>query len=416
MNDLSEHIERRWATLVRYAPYPLLALSLALAIPLAQAIGTTDRLPLLAALAVVAAAAHWWCVSRRWGAPLDDWLGRTYVIVRTVFAFVLSWLNPFFCIYASIGYYDASVYLRRRGTWAVLLVTAVTMAGSQAGGWPPKSVGQAAAFAGLFVLNAGLVCLFTVMSHNETELAEERSSTISELERTNARLEQAMRENAALQEALVARAREAGRHEERERLAAEIHDTIAQGLAGIVTQLQAADDAYDDAAAAAHRKRAAELARASLDEARRSVHALAPAALDHLDVLEAVRARAHEWSAETGVPAELVVTGEPEPLSPDTEAVVLRVVQESLTNVGRHAQASRVGVTLSYAEGEVVLDVRDDGHGFDLAAPRQGSDGAHGFGIDGMRRRALRAGGALVVESEPGGGTAVSLRVPSGVR
>jgi len=414
MDDLSERIERRWATLVRFAPYPLLALSFALAVPLAQALGTTDRLPLLAALALVAAAAHWWCVSRRWGAPLDDRLGRTYAVVRTAYAFGLSWLNPFFCIYASLGYYDAAVYLRRRGVWAVLLVTAVTMAGAQAGGWPPRGVGQTAGFAGLFVLNAGLVCLFTAMSHHESALADERSTTIADLERANARLEEALRENASLQEALVERAHEAGTHEERERLAAEIHDTIAQGLAGIVTQLQAADDAYDDAAAAAHRKRAAELARSSLDEARRSVQALGPAALEHLDLVTAVRARVHEWSAETGTTTEVVVTGETVPLAPDVEAVVLRVVQESLTNAGRHAGASRVGVTLSYTDDEVVLDVRDDGRGFDVTGTSRADGG--GFGIDGMRRRAQRSGGALVVESEPGSGTAVSLRVPSGPR
>ncbi|WP_262852528.1 sensor histidine kinase [Mumia quercus] len=404
MNDLSARIERRWSVLLRYGAYPLLALSLALAVPLAQAVGTVDRLPLLAVLTVVAALAHWWCVSRRWQEPLDDWLGRTYVVARTGLAFVLSWLNPFFSIYASIGYYDAPVYLRKRATWAVLLVTAATMAGAQSGGLPPRSAGQAAAFAGLFVLNAGLVLLFTAISHNEAELAEERSTTI-------AALQEALRENAALQESLTARAREAGIHEERERLAAEIHDTIAQGLAGIVTQLQAAEDSPDDAAAAAHRKRAAELARTSLDEARRSVQALSPAALDHLDLVDAVRLRTGEWAAETGVGAEVVVTGTPAPVDPAAEAAVLRVVQESLTNVARHAAAKRVGVTLSYADSEVMLDVRDDGRGFDADAQRRDADS--GYGIVGMRRRAERAGGTLVVETEPGGGTAVSLRVPS---
>lgn len=86
-------------------------------------------------------------------------------------------------------------------------------------------------------------------------------------------------------------------------------------------------------------------------------------------------------------------------------------MEESLTNAARHSAASRVGVTLSFTDDEVVLDVRDDGRGFDPSSSIR-SDRS-GFGIEGMRRRAERAGGELVVESEPGGGTAVSLRVPS---
>ncbi|KAA1419805.1 sensor histidine kinase [Mumia zhuanghuii] len=414
MSELAVRVEQRWAVLQRRGPYALLALATVLAAMTAAPLGFVDQLPYVLALAALVAVGHWWCVDRRWDeGPLDDGLGHVYLAARTLAAFVMSWLNPFCAVFAFVAYFDATTYAKGRWIPVVLGITAVTMAGSQAGGFPPSGTTQTLVFLGLLALNLVLVLIFTAIARQETELADERVATIAELERTNARLEEAMQENAALQEALVTRAREAGIHEERERLAAEIHDTIAQGLAGIVTQLQAADEAYDDAAAAEHRKRAAELARASLDETRRSVEALSPAALEHLALVEAVRARVREWAAENGVRAEVVVTGEPETLSPAVEAVVLRVVQESLTNVARHAEASRVGITLSYTDDEIVLDVRDDGRGFDVrvTTPR-GNRG--GFGLDGMRRRAERAGGALIVESEPGGGTAVSLRVPSG--
>ncbi|MGH1563236.1 sensor histidine kinase [Mumia sp. DW29H23] len=414
MSELAARIEQRWAVLQRRGPYGILAVATLLAVLTAEPLGFVAQLPYVVALAVLVAVGHWWCVDRRWdGGRLDDKLGQTYVVLRTLAAFVMSWLNPFCAVFGFVAYFDASLYAKGRWVPVVLGVTAVTMAGSQSGGFPPSGTTQTLVFLGLLALNFGLVLVFTAIAGQESALADERVATIAELERTNARLEEAMEENAALQEALVRRAREAGIHEERERLAAEIHDTIAQGLAGIVTQLQAADEAYDDAAASDHRKRAAELARASLDEARRSVQALGPAALDTLDLVDAVRSRAQEWTAEAGVASHVVVTGEPEPLPPDVEAVVLRVVQESLTNVTRHAGASRVGITLSYTDDEVVLDVRDDGRGFDPAGPNGTSDGG-GFGIAGMRRRADRAGGVLVVESEPGGGTAVSLRVPSG--
>lgn len=405
MSELSARVEQRWAALQRRGPYVLLALACLLSVATASAFDRVAQLPYVLGLAAVVAVGHWWCVDRRWGGRLDDGVGHVYLAGRTAIAFVMSWLNPFCAVFAFVSYFDASRYASPRWVPVALTATAVTMAGSQSGGFPPSGALHWLVFAGLLALNLALVLVFAALERQESALADERVSTISALE-------DALSENAQLQEALVARAREAGMHEERERLAAEIHDTIAQGLAGIVTQLQAADDAHDEDAAAEHRKRAAELARSSLDEARRSVQALGPAALDNLDLVDAVRARAQEWSAETSTPSQVVVTGEPEPLAPDVEAAILRVVQESLTNAGRHAAATRVGVTLSYTDDEVVLDIRDDGRGFDPAAPGSGDD-RRGFGIDGMRRRAERAGGVLIVESEPGAGTAVSLRVPS---
>jgi signal transduction histidine kinase len=117
------------------------------------------------------------------------------------------------------------------------------------------------------------------------------------------------------------------------------------------------------------------------------------------------------WTEEFGVQAMFTITGTVEPLHEEVEATLLRIAQEALANAGRHASAGRVGVTLSYMDDEVTLDVRDDGRGFDLRVPRP-RESPGGFGLGGMRARAARLAGTVDIESEPGQGTAVSARVP----
>jgi signal transduction histidine kinase len=115
-----------------------------------------------------------------------------------------------------------------------------------------------------------------------------------------------------------------------------------------------------------------------------------------------------------GVAAVLTTTGDARPMHPDVEVTLLRAAQEALTNVAKHAKASRVGLTLSYMEDLVTLDVRDDGVGFSPSNGKRvnGSTGG-GFGLTGMRQRVQRLAGRLEIESEPGGGTAVSATVPA---
>ncbi|WP_410672424.1 sensor histidine kinase [Amycolatopsis sp. cmx-4-68] len=217
----------------------------------------------------------------------------------------------------------------------------------------------------------------------------------------------AQAENEGLQQQLLSQAREAGILDERQRLAQEIHDTLAQGFTGIITQLEAAALAQDEPAEwQRHLDSATALARENLTAARRSVRALHPENLDTATLPDALADVAARWSERTGVPAAFTTTGEPRALHPEIESAILRVTQEALSNVDKHAAAARVGLTLSYMDGEVTLDVRDDGAGF---TPRPGP----GFGLPGMRRRVQRLAGTLHVESEPGGGTAISAVLPA---
>ena len=260
-----------------------------------------------------------------------------------------------------------------------------------------------------------LGCAFTWfnwVSHRQGLL---RSQLFDELAETNSRLEATLAENTGLHRQLLAQAREAGVLDERQRMAREIHDTLAQGLTGIITQLQAAEQASQDPPERRrHFDAAVTLARESLTEARRSVHALRPEALEQARLGEALTGVARRWTERSGVPAQVTITGTVRPLPPEAESALLRTAQEALANVAKHAAATRVGVTLSYMDDEVVLDVRDDGRGFQPERAPGAPEPSAGFGLVAMRQRIEGARGTLHVESEPGQGTAISARVPAG--
>ncbi|MET9553903.1 sensor histidine kinase [Streptomyces sp. NPDC006645] len=415
--SVPKSVEERWEQFHRRGPYALLALSTVISALSVDAFGMTrTEVCLTGALVVVAAALQlWWDLTwnvRTLRRREPSAAGLVYYAVRTVVAFVLTWLNPLFAIYAILGYFDSGHLLPERAVRAGLLVYAVIMAGSQSGGLPPEDILQWALFAGLLLLNGSLTLVFAHLGRQESEIAAERAATITQLEQANARLEQALAENAGLHAQLLVQAREAGVADERRRLAAEIHDTIAQGLTGIIAQLQVVTATSDPELAREHLTRAAALARHSLGEARRSVRNLGPAALDHDTLAEALTKTVADWAERTGVDARFTVTGTEEPLHDEVAATLLRIAEEALANTAKHAAARRTGVTLSYMGDEITLDVRDDGRGFDPLVLRPRS-GANGFGLDGMRARAERIAGTVTVESEEGGGgTAVSARVP----
>jgi len=206
---------------------------------------------------------------------------------------------------------------------------------------------------------------------------------------------------------------QAGVEAERSRLAREIHDTLAQGFAGIITQLQAAEQAADDDGRRHHTDAALTLARDGLAEARRSMQALRPVALDATRLPDAVANAARTWSTRTGIPVQVHTEGRDGRLSTDAEVALLRTAQEALVNVERHAGAHRVELDLRFDADRARLEVRDDGRGFDPSAALRGSGTDGGFGLIAMRERIESLAGDLVVESRPGHGTAIRAEVPA---
>uniref|UniRef100_A0AAU2VM60 Sensor histidine kinase n=1 Tax=Streptomyces sp. NBC_00008 TaxID=2903610 RepID=A0AAU2VM60_9ACTN len=406
--------EQWWERFFRYGPYGLLALATAVSAVTGDLIMSRHDVYAVSVLVPLALVLQFWWGRTRAAAGPGSRAAQSYFVVRTLLAFGLTWCNPFFAIFVVLGYFDAARLLPERGMRAGLLVTAAIMAGSQSGsGLPPVSLMNWVAFVILFALHGTLTMVFAQIGSREAEQSRTQDETIAALESANARLEQALAENAGLHAQLLVQAREAGVADERSRMAAEIHDTIAQGLTGIIAQLQAVTSAAvtDPELAGEHLLRATALARHSLGEARRSVHNLVPAALEHDDLPGALKKTVTTWSERTGVRAEFTVTGTAEPLHDEVGATLLRIAEEALANAGRHAAASRTGVTLSYMGDEITLDVRDDGRGFDPGA-LEPYRGAGGFGLGGMRARAERIAGTVEVETGPGLGTAVCARVP----
>ncbi|WP_033296229.1 sensor histidine kinase [Amycolatopsis jejuensis] len=204
--------------------------------------------------------------------------------------------------------------------------------------------------------------------------------------------------------------RRAGMLAERQRLSREIHDALAQGLSSQAMLLQAADRAWADPDLAREHVHAAQrIGARNLAEARSLVQDLAPADLDGHSVEEALR----NVAGREALPVRVRVDGTARALPGRVQSTLVRIAQGALANVREHADASGVALTLTYLDDEVVLDITDDGRGFDPGGP--GTDAAgRGHGLPAMRARAAQLGGRLTVESAPGQGTAISAAIPVG--
>jgi signal transduction histidine kinase len=411
-----EAVERRAETLIRVLPYPLLAVAMVPYV-LSQ---TPSAGASLITLGIAVLAAGWVA----WMRTLHPgWAGRRglmsiYFLGLVAVSVVLVARSPWFAFFAWIGYIHAYRLLHGRWRYAGVLAISVVVSVAQVGGFHRPTPALVAGYLMLICLNGALVVAFSYVGEKTEQQNQARKVMIAELAEANYRLEEMMAENTGLHAQLLSQAREAGVLEERQRMAREIHDTLAQGLTGIVTQLEAAGQAVAGDERERRLGNAKRLARDSLSEARRSVQALRPEALETALLPEAVAEVADRWSAVNGVAVQVTTTGTAVALYPDIEIALLRVAQEALANVAKHAGASRVGLTLSYMEDVVTLDVRDDGAGFCPADTGHGraSAGRGGFGLTTMRQRTERLGGRLAIESEPGNGTAVSASVPAILR
>jgi signal transduction histidine kinase len=235
---------------------------------------------------------------------------------------------------------------------------------------------------------------------------------IGTLDHEGRKRQQLLAELAAAQAELAVTERRAGILAERARLARDIHDTLTQGFTSIAMLLDAARaDLPPDGAATARVEQAMRTARENLAESRRLVNALRPPQLDGTHLGDAARELTNRLSEETDIWANTVVTGKATALNPSTEAQLLRVVQEALTNVRRHANATQATVTVSYLDDLVAIDIQDNGAGLP-ARSTHGVATSGGVGLATMRERVSGLGGTLIVESRPGEGTTVAVSVP----
>ena len=204
---------------------------------------------------------------------------------------------------------------------------------------------------------------------------------------------------------LVEQQREAAILKERTRMARDIHDTLAQGFTGVIVQMEAAEEALmeeDPENAVRHVRRARKLARESLGEARRSVHALRPQALEKAGFADALKAIIKNTTVGTSLRSEFQLQGEPRELGPDVEENLLHIGQEALTNALRHARATKFQAQLSFGSEAVRLELSDNGDGFAI-------DGVNGdgLGLIGMKERAEQIGATVEVSTKPGAGTRI---------
>ncbi|HEU5355600.1 MAG TPA: sensor histidine kinase [Actinocrinis sp.] len=407
----------------RYAPLASLAISLLLALSTGS-VGNGIHLSrtrfTVAALVLSTAAVLWVSLVRVPYAQREAHRVRAVIYFCGVIVLLalLVQINPWFAFFGATGYVH-SMLLPRRLMPAGLIATAALVAVAQLGGGIPHGT-LIFGYCGVVLANVALVGYFQQQGVREMDNDEKRIRLLDELAEANTRLEHALRENAGLHAQLVAQAREAGTLDERRRMAGEIHDTLAQGLTGIITQLEAADIARAEPERRRHLDLARDLARSSLTEARRSVQALRPGPLDEVRLPDALRQLAEDWQRTSGIPVRVEIDGDPITLQPALEVVLFRAAQEALANVAKHSGATRAGLTLTYTSDIVALDVLDDGSGFDPSADIPSREAAQtgtgtGYGLEAMRSRLRQVGGSLIVESTPGEGTTLSANVPSRV-
>jgi signal transduction histidine kinase len=301
---------------------------------------------------------------------------------------VLVGLSPgaFLLLFVLLPQTWAILPTRAAAVWVVVVSVALFVTGLMTG----RSAGQLAIES---AVNLGFSLLLGLWITGIIHESERRAELIEELQKTRAQLAAAERERGVLAE--------------RQRLAHEIHDTLAQGFTSIIALAQAVEATMEHDPEAA-RKRLSLLdstARANLAEARALVADLGPVDLRQATLPEAIERLVTRMGQQLDIPARFVLKGDPRELGANTDVVLVRATQEALANVRKHSGARHVTVRLKYADHGTALEVRDDGCGFD---PQR----ANGFGLHGMRSRVKDLGGELLINSNLGAGTKVTVWVP----
>lgn len=406
------HAWERWERVWSRAFYGVLALCLILAVSDtwngAEAGNVPSGAPGVAILAAMSLMFGLWyrlMIDRR-----QDCFGlgraTAYLTGAVLFFIALTWLHPSYMFLPFVLYIQLFTFvpIRWAAAGAAPLTYIVWWRGAATDG-DPLDLNVTTIL--IFLGSLGVSVAMGLFIESIIRQSAERQDLIEKLQATRNELATAERW--------------AGMETERQRLAGEIHDTLAQGFTSIVLHLEAADAAIAATPPTSrgvppplvhHLDQARQTARDSLAEARRLVWALRPEPLESATLPAALRRVAARWEASAGVPVQVTVTGTVPPLHPDAEVTLLRVAQEALANTRKHADARRVAISLAFGVGTALLDIRDDGVGFTLDEPNRIPTESGGFGLRSMRERVEGLGGTFVVESTPGRGTSIATVVP----
>ena len=391
-HEASQPVTRLWLAL----PYLLAVLAATLTI----GSGGHAQAPLVVALSVGVLLWHTW-----WAVLHPDWLEHRTAPMLVYFAGFLAgsaWL-----FHLSFGFMllylvcFALAFVALPGPWAYLGVAMTVAAMLLLPGLVTPSLDNL-----VLVLAGGVLTVVAGWSIRtvETESAGRRAA-LADLRRSTAELERAMQANAQLQAELVETAHQQGVARERTRIAAEIHDTLAADLAGVVAQLEALVVEARDPAVATRARRSLEIARTALRQARSSVTSMRLYTPGD-GLADAIERLVRRSAATTTTELDFAVDGETEPVPDTTADALVRATGEALRNALRHADASSVMVTLSFLGETVSVDVVDDGRGFDPGAHRTGN------GLAILDERMAEVGGRVEVASVPGSGTELTLIAP----
>ncbi len=366
--------------------YLLVAYATATAIADASpsAAGVAARLALVGALGGWYA---WWMIARPAARAEVIYLVGAVALWAPLIALHPAFLWLGFGVLAPLCLHDL-----RHGAAVVLVVAAglLWQLAHQQGGVPWPAVVAVSVFAAGTVLSVGYVGAIVRQSRERQRLLEQLQATRAEL---------------------AAAERRAGMLEERQRLARDIHDTLSQGFASVVLLLEAAEESLATGQPVdRHITQALRSARDNLAESRRVVWALRPRSIQEQPLQRALEELTGRLAEETGLHAHATITGAERPLGAPAETALLRIAQEGLANVRKHASATKVTLTLSYLDDVVVLDLADDGVGFDPAATTAAGGG---LGLRAMRERVAELGGHLTVESAQGEGTTIAAELPT---
>ena len=351
---------------------------------------------------------------KTWQQAVTGWRGPAYLTGIIALFAVVQHVNPnawFLAFMLTPQCFQMAAPIRR----AMVFVIALNVAGGLFLALAQRTAQNVATA----VITAFFAITFSVVYSRWTvrviEQSRERAALIAQLESAQAELAVAYHE--------------AGVQAERQRLAADIHDTLAQGFLSIVTLIQAAQASRagtEPDLVGEYLELAVATARENLAEARGLITAIAPASLDDVGLAGAVARATGATGKAAGIEATCAVEGVARPLPTATEVVLLRVCQEALANVRKPAAATRVDVRLRYSASTVELAVADNGRGF-TTAPETGAANARaeanwatavpeasaGFGLRSMDKRLRQVGGTLTVASAPGAGTTIQAEIPA---